>query len=244
MAACPAKAIVVGTLSYEKDFIETSASDGWSFIDFQRLLSTRRSVRVFRDQPVPDEVFQKIVEAVRCAPYGVAPDNVSMTVVRTREVIDKALPLISGLYRNLGKALANPVARVLLRRMLSAESYNAVVNHLLPMIKVGQYELRPGDDRITRGAPAFILFHAEKYSEEHTIDCHIALTYAFLAAHAMGMGATVIGLLPPAVNRNAELKKLFKIPETHEVVASMILGYPKVRFKREIRRKVRTLELV
>jgi hypothetical protein len=40
------------------------------------------------------------------------------------------------------------------------------------------------------------------------------------------------------VERNKDLRKLFQIPKDNEVLASMIVGYPKVSFKRGIKREL------
>jgi ferredoxin len=46
---------------------------------------------------------------------------------------------------------------------------------------------------------------------------------------------TPIGLIPPAVKKNKDLCQMFQIPEGNEVLASMIVGYPKVSFRRGIK---------
>jgi nitroreductase len=104
-------------------------------------LLARRSVRIFKDKPVPVEVLQKIIDAIATAPFGVNPQNV---------------------------------------------------------------------------------------------DAHIYLTYSLLAAHSLGLGASAIGLIGPAINQSKPLRRLFRIPEGNEVVESMIAGYPKFPFKRAI----------
>ena len=95
-----------------------------------------------------------------------------------------------------------------------------------------------GLDIITWGAPAMLLFHADKGAECHTENIFIDLTYGLLAAHSMGLGATPIGVVPPAVEMTPALRSLFDIPERHEVLSSMILGYPKLSFQRAVRRKI------
>jgi nitroreductase len=101
-------------------------------------------------------------------------------------------------------------------------------------VNKGLYDSSTGIDDITRNAPAIILFHANKGAEEHTVDAHIYLTYSLLAAHSLGLGAAAIGLIGPAINQSKPLRKLFKIPDGNEIVESMIVGYPKLQFKRAI----------
>jgi hypothetical protein len=54
----------------------------------------------------------------------------------------------------------------------------------------------------------------------------------------MGLGACALSLIPPAVNKWDPLKKLLQIPDKNEVMAAMVLGYPKYRFQRGIKREL------
>ena len=83
-----------------------------------------------------------------------------------------------------------------------------------------------------------LLFHAHREAEGHRDDALIALTYGLLAAHALGLGATALSLVPPIVQRSPELRAMFQIPPENHVLASMVVGYAKVRFKRGIRREL------
>jgi hypothetical protein len=50
------------------------------------------------------------------------------------------------------------------------------------------------------------------------------------------LGATAIGLVTRVVERSPELRELFQIPPENEALASMIVGYPRHRFRHSIRR--------
>ena len=91
---------------------------------------------------------------------------------------------------------------------------------------------------------SLFLFHAPKGAEEHTVDAHIDLTYALLAAHSLGLGATAIGLIGPAINQSKLLRTMFQIPAGNEVVETMILGFPKLKFKRAIVRPRRNVTCI
>jgi nitroreductase len=126
-----------------------------------------------------------------------------------------------------------------MKRRLSAEAFNALSNHVLPYMGYRLAETKAGRvDTITRGAPAMLLFHAPRGTDGSSEDALVALTYGLLAAHALGLGATAIGLVPPVVERSAELRDLFQIPAGHKVLACLIAGYPRIRFKRAIRREL------
>jgi len=149
-------------------------------------------------------------------------------------MIQKALPYISGVYKQMGKMLTWSLTRWLCKLVIPKEDFSTMVNFIVPHVRKGMYDISAGKDDISRNAPAMILFHAPASAEEHTADAHICVTFAFLAAHALGLGATVIGLIGPAVNNSKPLREMFRIPEGNVVVETMIVGFPKNHFKRGI----------
>ena len=159
--------------------------------------------------------------------------------MQKRKTIEQALPFMVDLYEKLGKWMKNPFIRFMIRRRAGRETFNTLRTHVLPSLAYRLPAMKAGtDDTITRGAPAMLLLHAQREAGNHTEDAMIDLTYGLLAAHALGLGATAIGLIPPVVERSPELRKLFKIPLENEVLAAMIVGYPKLRFRKGIRREL------
>ncbi len=57
-------------------------------------------------------------------------------------------------------------------------------------------------------------------------------------------GASMVGIVPAAINKVKEVREIFEIPKEHEAVISVILGYPKYRFKRTIKRNVQAIHWV
>lgn len=242
MAICSTKAITVNGLSYDDDFVELP-DNNVNYNNFTDFLANRRSVRNFKDKPIPNDVISKIINSVDYAPYGAEPEKINITVVNTRKTIETALPYISEFLDNIVKWVDNPLASFMIKRKKGAETFNTIKNHLYPISKSGNYKLEFGD-RITRGAPAIIIFHAEEGAEEHTNNSLIYATYSILTAHSLGLGATMIGIVPAAINKVSELKEIFKIPESNEAVMSVIIGYPEYKYKRTIMRKNKNIEWI
>ena len=198
-------------------------------------MSGRRSVRKFRNRPVSEEYIDEIVDAVSYAPFGAAPEKMEISIINNRETIESALPLISDFLNGIEKMIENPIASRLLKLLAGKEDFQTVKNHLYPIAKSGNYNLKNWDG-ITRGAPAIITIHAAKDAEAHTNNGVIYATYIMLAAHAIGLGATMIECVIAAINRNKKLKQFFQIPDENEAVMSVIIGHPKYRYKRTIKR--------
>lgn len=244
MAICPTQSIHIGGLSYEKHFFELPRGDldGETFFN---LLPSRRSIRVFKDKPVPREMLERIVEAISAAPMSYPPHMVEVTVVQRRETIEQALPLMVKLYEDLGQWMNNPLIRFMIRRRAGREAFHSLRKHVLPSLEYRLPDMKAGKgDTITRGAPAMLLFHAHREADGRTADGWIALTYGLIAAHALGLGATAIGLVPPVIERSPELRAVFEIPVENQVLASMIVGYPKYRFRRGVRRELASVRWI
>ncbi|NLI92502.1 MAG: 4Fe-4S binding protein [Peptococcaceae bacterium] len=244
MAMCPTKSIKVADLTYEENFFKLPEIpvDENSFFSF---LSTRRSIRLFQDKPVPRELLEKIIHAISMAPMGFPPHKTEITVAQNKSVVKEALKYMVKSYQDLERGMRNPMIRSIIRLSVNRETFNSIKNHVLPIMKFGlPYMEKTGDDIITRGAPAMLIFHADKASESHTEDLYICLAYGLLAAHSLGLGATAIGLVPPVIERNKLLRKMFQIPSENEVLAAMVVGYPRHSFKCGIRRELRNVNWI
>lgn len=235
MAVCQSQAIVAGDLGYKEDFINLPLNqvNHSSFLDF---LANRRSIRNFKEKEVPDELLDQVLESVSFAPYGASPEKTNITVVNRREIIESALPHIEEFLDKVPRWMDHPIASRMIKRRNSLERYQTIKEHLYPIAKMGNYHLKYGD-RITRNAPALIILHAARDAEEHTNNSLIFACYMMLAAHSLGLGATLIGLVPPAINKVEKLREIFQIPPEHEAVISLIIGFPKFNYRRSIKRK-------
>jgi NAD-dependent dihydropyrimidine dehydrogenase PreA subunit/nitroreductase len=234
MAVCKNKAVTVNGFSYTSDFRELPARS-LQYVDYMDFLSSRRSVRNFKQKAVPDDMIEKLLESVCYAPYGAEPQKMCITVINSRERIQLALPHMEQFLNDVVGWMENPVARYMIKRKRNPETYNTLRNHLYPISKLGNYRLELGD-RITRGAHALLIFHAAEEAEAHTHNAMIYATYAMLTAHALGLGASMNGIVAPAINKNKRVREVFDIPASHEAVISLMLGYPRLSYRRTLRR--------
>jgi nitroreductase len=242
MAVCSTQSIVVNGLSYAHDFFDLPEKVSYenSFYD---LIHTRRAIRNFKDKPVPTELLEKIVQAISFAPPSFPPIKIKIIVVQDTELIRKALPNMIQMYDSLTKMMKNPIVRFFIKKEVGKKKFKTMQGHLIPILKSRLPGLKNGtEDTLTRHAPAMILFLADKNEEDISQDISIAATYGMLAAHAIGLGGSIMDIIPPAIERDKELRKLFCIPDNHEVVTSMIIGYPKYKYLRGIKRNLKSVE--
>jgi nitroreductase len=235
VAACPTGSIAVEGFPPEALFPLPGGAAGPEA--FQALLASRRSVRAFEDRPVPRALLERILSMVALAPMGYTPPKLDVTVVSGREAMARALPPMVALYEGLLRAWRNPLLRWGIRRELAPDELTGLRDHVLPTLPPRLEGTRRGRwDTITRGAPAMLLFHSRPEAGDATADARVAGTYALLAAHALGLGATMIDLVPAALNHSAEARACFQVPQEHVVHVAVVLGFPRYRFHHGIRR--------
>jgi len=242
MAICSTKAVHIEGISYEKDLSDLPKTrvDKEDFLNF---LANRRSVRNFKDKPISKEDIETILESIQYAPNGSHPHDMHITVVNDRKVIEKQLPAMSNFLDDIVKWMESPFMSRIIKMKKGQQTYNTLKQHLYPIAKAKNYKLEYGD-RITRGAPAIIIFHADKGAPEHSDNGIIWATYAMMAAQSLGLGATIVSLVPAVINKVDSVRKAFMIPEEHEAVISIIIGYPKYKYKRAVKRNFHKTHLI
>jgi nitroreductase len=168
-------------------------------MELDACLMGRRSIRRFEDKAVPKVVIDKLLEAGVWAPSGMNSQPWRFTVVESREIINK----------------------------LSRRTKELVPKNM-PLPENLQTALKSDKDVVFYGAPLLILISVKKDVEWRTInllDCGLAAQNMFLAAYQAGLGSCFIGF---AAFLNQDTKALAEIgiPEDHELLAPLILGYP------------------
>ena len=242
MAVCSADAVKISKYTYKDNFIKLPENtvDYQKYIDF---IATRRSIRNFKNKPVEKKLIEKMLNSLDFAPYGAEPNKVEITVINNRKKIEESLPLTEKFLDNVVKWIENPIISRVIKQKKGLETFNTIKNHLYPMSKLENYKLKYGD-RITRGAPAIIVFHADKGAEEHTNNSLIYATYLIFALHSLGLGGTFNGIIPAAINKDKLIKQMFNIPEQHEAVISIMFGYPKYKYKKTVKRKPKKINWI
>jgi len=239
MAVCTGDAIKISKYNYEDDF-ELLPKHNVDFREYMNFFANRRSVRNFKKKEVDKEVIEQALEDLDYAPFGASPNKVEITIINNRKKIEASLPVIEKFLNDIIKWVDSPIVSRIIKRKKGIETFNTLKNHLYPMSKMETYKLKYGD-RISRGAPALIIFHADTGAEEHTNNAIIYATYVMLSLLGYGLGGAMNGIIPAAINKIDSLKKEFNIPENHEAIISIILGYPQYRYCKAIKRKSKTM---
>lgn len=188
---------------------------------------TRRSVRNFKDKPVPESLIQRVLEAGRFAPSAGNCQSWKFIVITNKALlkeIDKTvksgIQLLYNMYLN-DKAVKNLVP--------FAKENPGTFD---PRVVYGGMGTIGGNEEvsISFGAPVVILMLGDERAPSLELNIGICGQNMNLVANSLGIKAFWNGFLAAGIE-TSPLKKKLGIKSPWKVVESMCMGYP--AFKQE-----------
>ena len=213
--SCPSASFLHRDISLDECPIITNNHD-ISFEQVEVLLKTRRSVRVFKDQLVPREDIEKILEVVRYSPTGTNLQNVQWLVFDDKAELEH-------LNRIGVDWMVNSFINDEVYANLVSEEW---VENLVKRKETGQLSF-------LKGAPVVISAVSDlNRPESKYTNCAIALSYFDALAQTMGLGCCWHGFFTRASTDSPEIAKMINLPEGFQIYGSLLVGYPRYEYKR------------
>ncbi len=193
------------------------------------LLRSRRSVRCYKQRPVPRRLLADLLECAVAAPSGSNYQNWEFIVLPDRERVYALGQEIKSFFEGVNRLARNPLVRWLSLPFYGMRLVNYYRNHYAN-VERGLEEARKGVDKLFYGAPALIIIHGSAEGSMPHLDAQYAAYNITLCAHAMGLGTCFIGYASESISGAKTLKSYLGIPPDHSVHAVLTVGYPDVRF--------------
>ena len=170
-------------------------------VDYSELLTKRRSVRDYEDKEVPLDTLMQIINESCLAPSSSNRQPWHFIIITNKDVIKR---LSDESKRNLLVDLErNPAS--------PSSNYEAI--------------LRDKQFNVFYNAPCLVFIAGPKDLLSIQVDCALAASYFMFSACARGLGTCWIGL--GRFIKDKELLDLIGMPEGDQIVAPIIMGYPK-----------------
>ena len=224
-----------GSFKYKESMVPLGKGDATEMIN---LLRSRRSVRRYTEEDVPNEMIRDLIACGITAPSGSNRQEWAFTVVNGREKVWNLAGEIGKFFVKLNKLAANPLVRFISVPFMGKKLINYYENNF-ESTQRALTEAEAGRDMLFHGAPALILIHSPMGKSTPIEDGQYSSYNMTLGAHAMGLGTCYIGYATEAVNRVSAIKEYLKIPEENRVHAVLTVGYPgnAIAFRRASLRK-------
>lgn len=204
------------------------------------LLYGRRSVRQYAKREIEREKIDWILEMTATAPMGIPPSDVGVVVFHGKAKVERFAAEMCTSFGKMAKQLS-PFMLALMRLWTKKRDVETMRDFVVPLLKMLSEKHREGHDFFTYDAPAAMLFHHGPLAD--AADCHIAATYAMLAAESLGLGSCLLGSAF-GLNYDKCLKAQYGIPPENKVGLAMSLGYPAVKFHRGVRRRLASVRFI
>lgn len=211
----------------------------------EQTIYTRRSTRVYKPDPVPREIIQRVLEAGRFAPSAGNCQGWKFVVVTDRQLLNelsestiKFLGIFTKLYQGKGPLRSTLKKSLAFIKPNSIDQRPMVAIQALITPKFGQGRL---DAFFNAPAAIFLLTHRLHISEPG-LGMGICAQNMVLAAHSLGLGTCYVGFVSNALNMDPSTRKKFLkklgIEWPYDTVATVItLGYPAVKIDKPVDRE-------
>ncbi len=185
----------------------------------ETLIKGRRSFRRYRDENLPAELLQQLLEVAWHAPTGINSRQVLFTVVDDKE---KLAVLRAEVLDGLGRLVRD----------------NALPEKLAFYADFVRVWEEKGQDIIFRKAPHLLIATAPQQVATPQQDCLIALSYFELYAQANGVGTVWNGLVKWALSDLLpEACRRLGIPADHQFGYAISFGWPGHRYARTVQHR-------
>ncbi|MBR6405961.1 MAG: nitroreductase [Lachnospiraceae bacterium] len=173
-------------------------------MDAYELITTRRSTRKFREEPVPDELLQKVLEAGRHAPSGGNNQTTHLLVIRNREILAE---------------LAAKAEQEFAKMKITPDTYKSLAGSIRASKKGGYI--------FHYHAPVLILTANKKSYSNNIADCACVLENMMLMANALDLGSVWINQMKWLNGSELINEVLFRIgmKEDERVYGGLALGF-------------------
>jgi len=227
VAACPDEAVTHQSLNLD-ELVPVSVDDRISPDHLVDFLRSRRSCRTYKNTPPSRELIERLIECARFAPTGHNSQNVDIIVIQDPSLIRKLSQTAAAFFGNLAQLIEK------------GEPTVAHMQEFLHGFRLNYAFSLQGKDRIFRGAPVVVLFHAEKIRATNKDNCLYALYHMVLLAQSLELGSCINGYFTAAAEWVPEIPQMLNIPADHQIFGCLTLGYPVTTFlKKPSRRPAR-----
>ncbi|GAB4220611.1 MAG TPA: nitroreductase family protein [Spirochaetota bacterium] len=220
-------------------------TEGMPWNPVEQVIFNRRSIRSFKEEPIPDAMIRRILEAGRFAPsagnfqpwrFIVIKDKKILTemekdAVRFIKLLMFFLDYTKGGF--LRRLLVKPIAKIVIR--FKPNEFHPVPFGLMSQIAKGQ-------TLVFHNAPTLILMLKDRRGVSNPdIDIGICGQNMVLAAHSLGAGTCWIGLIK-VLMYFPKWRKLFNITYPYQLDVCLALGWQKPKADGPVPREVQLVE--
>ncbi|MDY6834294.1 MAG: nitroreductase family protein [Chloroflexota bacterium] len=211
VAICPHGALSLKTMKAE-DCTLVDRHNLPSSDQTEHLIQSRRSIRFYKETPVPRDILTNLVKVAGHAPSGHNTQPVEWLVIEDSKEV-----------RRLAGIVVDWMQYMIKERPSFAEPL-----HLDKIVELWNQ----GQDFVLWGAPHIVIAHGSEAWPLAETDSIIALTSLQLTAESYGLGTCWAGFFQIVARSYPPMKEALQLPLGSRSYGALMIGYPKYQFAR------------
>jgi nitroreductase len=225
--------------------LEPKDSDGnpteWN--EIEKAVLTRRSVRNFKETPVPEPLIQRVLESGRFAPSAGNCQPWKFVVITNKEMINQIDAVAMNVIKNLHNTYMNDNSVKALEGLVKGPPPSG--GNADPRVIIGGMGAvgKEGGLSPSLNAPAVILLLADERAIGNPhLNIGICGENMNLVANSLGIKACWSGFFALGANFHPTLKKEMGIEPPWNCISSLCIGYPKFKQEGMVPRELRPVK--
>ena len=241
VAICPENALIHKEMPAES--FEDLPATNIPPENMRNLLLSRRSIRAYKEKPVPKELIEQLIEVGIHAGTSSNGQSENFVIIQDRRLLAELETMVIEVVWNTGlKYLGNSIGQNIAKTQIGDEMVRQSVpyHHII--------KNRRNDNQLAgmifRNAPVVIVIHGLRTNLLARANCWVAARNIEIMAKTMGLGTCLVGFLSIAAHFAKEIGKYLEIPDNHNIYSAIMVGYPKHEYKKTAPRKERQVRWI
>jgi nitroreductase/NAD-dependent dihydropyrimidine dehydrogenase PreA subunit len=237
IAVCPSDALSHPELPLD-EFVSLSPPN-IAPESMQALLFSRRSVRNYKPDPVPENLIEMLLAAATHAGTSSNGQSEGFIVIKDRALLRTLeLLVVDVLWRAGFKYIGGGGV---LGRLLEKKYGSEMIRQYRSYHHIFKHRRENGEIQgvIFRNAPLVIVAHGLKANVLAAANCALALRNIELLALTMGLGSCWVGFLAGAAARSRKVGDCIGLALNQRIYGALMVGYPEEHYHSKLPRKLR-----
>jgi len=242
VAICPENALIHNEIPTDKfeDLPVTEIPPE----NMRNLLLSRRSIRVFKEKPVPKELIEQLIEVGIHAGTSSNGQTENFVVIQDQKLLSELEKIVIEVLWNKGlKYLGSEIGQKLAKAKLGDE----MLRQAIPYHHIINNRRRNNQlaGMVFRNAPVVMVVHGLRTNFMAYANCSIVVRNMEIMAKTMGLGTCWVGFLSLAAHlAKKKIERYLEIPDDHSIYGAIMVGYPKFEYRKIIPRKEREVRWI
>lgn len=177
-----------------------------------KLIKSRRSIRQYKNEEIPEDKLKKIKEMLPYIPTGCNTNTLHFSFIESKTAMDKIREYVR---KKLLKLISNKFTSKYAGKFAGYKT-----------------AFEEGEDIIFRGAPSMVVVSSSIHAPCVNVDPIIALSYIELYAQSLGLGTCWCGFAQACFKLMPKLSAMVDVPDGYKPVYVMLLGESAVKYQR------------